>query len=104
MGKQQSTYAKTKATVKLISAFVFATWIVQFLYFLNPKLPASSHLLCLCSSVCVVPVRKPHCWFSHNAAHIVPEMHSVHCIYLYLRFERINLTWSFYWNDNLNFD
>ena len=29
---------------KLISAFVFATWIVQYLYFLNPKFQASSHL------------------------------------------------------------
>ena len=27
-----------------ISTFVFATWIVQFLFFLNPKFPASSHL------------------------------------------------------------
>ena len=26
-------------------AFVFATWIVQSLYFLNPKFQASSHLL-----------------------------------------------------------
>ena len=32
-------------TAKLISAFVFATWIVQFLYFQNPKCPASNHLL-----------------------------------------------------------
>ena len=30
-------------TAKLISAFVFATQIVQFLYFLSPKFPASSH-------------------------------------------------------------
>ena len=37
-------------------AFDFATQIVQFLYFLNPKVPASSHLLCLYSSVCVGPV------------------------------------------------
>ena len=33
--------------------FVFATRIVQFLFFLNPKFQASSHLLCLHSSVCV---------------------------------------------------
>ena len=44
-------YAKTKTqirfavTAKLISAFVFATQIVQSLYFLNPKFQASSHLL-----------------------------------------------------------
>ena len=46
-------------TVKLISAFVFATWIEQFLYFLNPKFQASSHLLCLHSPVRVGPGRKP---------------------------------------------
>ena len=78
MGKPtlQSAYAKTKAqisfavTAKLISAFVFATRIVQFFYFLNPKFPFSSHLLCLYSPDCVGPVRKPHCWFSHEAAQI----------------------------------
>ena len=38
-------------------AIVFATQIVQFLYFFNPKFPAaSSHLLCLYGSVCVGPV------------------------------------------------
>ena len=52
-------YAKTKTqisfavTAKLISAFVFATWIVQSLYFLNPKFQVSSHLLWLYSPVCV---------------------------------------------------
>ena len=44
-------YAKTKTqirfavTAKLISAFVFATQIVQSLYFLNPKFQAYCHLL-----------------------------------------------------------
>ena len=58
-------YAKTKTqisfavTAKLISAFVFATWIVQFLYFLNPEFHASSHLLWLYRPVCVGPGRKP---------------------------------------------
>ena len=47
------------------SAFVFATRIVQSL---NTKLHASSCLLLLCSPICVGPVRKPHCWFSHEAA------------------------------------
>ena len=48
---KQSAYAKTKTqissavTAKLISAFVFATRIVHFLYFLNPKFQASSLLL-----------------------------------------------------------
>ena len=46
-------------TAKLISAFVFATRIVQSLYFLNPKFQASSHLLWLYSLVCIGPGRKP---------------------------------------------
>ena len=45
---QQSAYAKTNMqisfaiTAKLISAVVFATQIVHFLFFLNPKFEASS--------------------------------------------------------------
>ena len=46
-------------TAKLISAFVFATWIVQSLYYLNPKFQAYSLLLWLYSLVCVRPGRKP---------------------------------------------
>ena len=71
---QQSAYAKTKTqisfvvTAKLISAFVFATWIVQYLFFLNSKFQASSHLQWLHSLVCVRPGQNPHCWFSHDAA------------------------------------
>ena len=61
---------RRSVTAKLISAFVFATWIMQFLFYLNPKFPVSIHLLCLYSPVCVGPVRKPHCWFSHEAAHL----------------------------------
>ena len=61
---------RSNCTAKLISAFVFATRIVQFLFYLNPRFQASSSFLCLCRSVCVTPVRKPHCWFSHEAAHI----------------------------------
>ena len=58
-------YAKTKAqisftvTAKLISTFVFTTWIVQSLYFLSQKFQASSQLLWLYSPVCVGPGRKP---------------------------------------------
>ena len=58
-------YAKTKTqisclvTAQLISAFVFATQIVQFLFFLNLKFQASNHLLWLQSPVCVGPGRKP---------------------------------------------
>ena len=46
-------------TVKLISVIVFATWIVQYLFFLIPKFQASSYLLWLHSPVCVGPGRKP---------------------------------------------
>ena len=42
-----------------IRAFVFATRIVQSLYFLYPKFQASGHLVWLYSPVCVGPGRKP---------------------------------------------
>ena len=48
-------------TAKLISAFVFATGVVQFLFLLILKFQDSSHLLWLYRSVCVEPVGKPHC-------------------------------------------
>ena len=51
--------ADLRLCFRLISAFVFATRIVQFLYFLNPKFQAPCHLLCLYSSLCVRPGRKP---------------------------------------------
>ena len=38
---------------------------------LLPKFQASRHLLYLYSLVCVGPGRKPECWFSHDAAHII---------------------------------
>ena len=44
---------------------------MQFLFYLNPKFQASSSFLCLYRPVCVRPVRKPHCWFSHETAHII---------------------------------
>ena len=50
---QHFAYGKTKVqisfalTAKLINTFVFATLIVQFLYFLNQKFPACSHLLAI---------------------------------------------------------
>ena len=71
MGKPTICIGENKgADQKLISAFVFATRIVQFLFYLNPKSQASSSFLCLYRSVCAGPVRKPHCWFSHEAAHL----------------------------------
>ena len=42
-----------------ISAFVFATQIVQYLYFLNQRFQANSHLLQLYSPVCIGPGQKP---------------------------------------------
>ena len=39
--KTQISFA---VTLRLISAFVFATWVVQYLFFLNTKFQASSHL------------------------------------------------------------
>ena len=50
-----------RRSAKLISAFVFvfATWIVQSLYFRHTKFPASSHLVWFYSSVCVGRGRTP---------------------------------------------
>ena len=75
MRKPTICICETKGTDQLCSncAFVFHTRIVQFLYFLNPKFPASSYLLFLYISVCVGPVQKPHCWFSHKVAHMCPN-------------------------------
>ena len=48
MRKPDFAYAKTKVqiscavTAQLISTFVFASWIEQSIYFLNPKFQASS--------------------------------------------------------------
>ena len=47
-----------RRSASLISAFVFAIWIVESLYYLNPKFQACSHLLWLYSPVCVGPGRK----------------------------------------------
>ena len=66
MGKSTFCIRKNKGAGQLRSnceadqRLVFATQIIHFLYFLNPKFPASCHLLCLYSLVCVGPVRRPH--------------------------------------------
>ena len=57
--KTQITFA---VTAKLISAFVFASRKVQSLFYSNPKIQASSHLLCSYSLVFVRPNQKSHCW------------------------------------------
>ena len=52
-------YAKRKTqiscavTAQLISAFVFTTWMVQSVFYLDSKFQASSHFLWLYSPVCV---------------------------------------------------
>ena len=74
--KQQSALAKTKTqisfafTAKLISAFVFSTRIVQFL-FLNSKFPASNRLMWLYSPAYVGPGQNPNCWFSHAQTYLI---------------------------------
>ena len=70
-------YAKTKTQIsfavtgKLISVFVFATQIVQFLCFLNPKFQVSSHLQWLYSRFVWDLVGNPEDRFSDVAAHII---------------------------------
>ena len=65
-------------------AIVFATEIVQSRLYVYPKCQASGILLCLYSSGCVQPVRKPHGWFSHDAAQLLSTyMYELHvCIAL----------------------
>ena len=76
--KPDFTYAKTKVqiscavTAELISAFVLATWIVQFLFFLNLKFKTSSHLLQLHRLVCVRPCWKPGRPIFCAVAHMAP--------------------------------
>ena len=50
--------------------FRYLDSIIPLLAYLKPKFQASSSFLCLYRPVCVGPVRKPHCWFSHEAAQI----------------------------------
>ena len=52
-------YAKTKTQISFAVTFVFATRIVQSLYYLNPKFQVSCYLLWLYSPVCVGSGRKP---------------------------------------------
>ena len=64
---------RRRLTAKLISAFVFATRIVQFLFFLNPKFQASSRL-CDCTGRFVSDlVGHPEDPFSRVAAHPPPD-------------------------------
>ena len=77
MKKQIFAYAKTMVQIscavnaQVISVFVFATQIAQFLLYmyLHPKFQASSLFLRLYRSVCVGRGRNPEDWFSRVAAH-----------------------------------
>ena len=61
-----------------ISAFVFATQIVQSLFFLNTKFQVSRHLVWSCSLVCVGPGRKPRRpVFSQRGSYILAEQESI---------------------------
>ena len=67
--KTQISFAVTQisfaVTAMLISVFVFATWIVQYPFFLNQEFQVSSHLQWLRSPVCVGPgwnPRRPVFW------------------------------------------
>ena len=76
-----------RVNAKLISAFVFATRIVQTLYFLYPKFQASSYLLWLYSPVCGGPGRKPRrLVFSQLGSYSI-HLSNVNC---YLKPEAIN--------------
>ena len=74
------TQISIAVTAKLISAFVFATRLVQSLYFLDMKFLVSSHLVWLYSLVCVRPGRKPRRpIFSERGSfyHYVPHLCSI---------------------------
>ena len=80
--KRIFAYAKTKVqlsfavTAKMISAFVFATRIVQFLFFLNRKVQA---LFCACTARFVSDlVGNSNCWFSHAMNHMVLQKSELH--------------------------
>ena len=75
-----SKYKQTKQmqiscaiTVQLISAFVFATPIVQFLFYLNPKFQASRCFLRLQAGLCLTCQTPRLMVFSHHGPFIYTE-------------------------------
>ena len=89
MRKPDIGYTKTKAqisckvTAQLISAFVFPTRIVQYVFLLNPKFHASSLFLRLYRPVFVGPCQEPEDRFSH-IAHITLTLHVCLCLTEYI--------------------
>ena len=68
--KKQRRGVSYTVTKQLINTFVFHTKTVQFLYFLNSKFQASSHLLWLYCLVHVWLGNKPKDRFSHDVAQL----------------------------------
>ena len=82
---RKPAYAKTKTqisfavTAKLISAFVFTTYLEQFLFFLNRNLKPLA-IFCSCTAWFVSDqVGNPEDRFSHNEAHIFVCIGGVLC-------------------------
>ena len=79
MGKPRICICENKGADQLRSnceadqrlCFRYSDSTSLFLFYLNPKFQASSSFLCLYRPVCVGPVRKPHCWFSHETALLI---------------------------------
>ena len=83
MRKPFFAYAKTNTqiscavTAQLFNAFVFATQIVQSLFFINPNFQGSNHLLLLYSLVCVGPSREhKRPVFSQRDSYLTVQGHS----------------------------
>ena len=68
---ENKTRISCEVTAQLISAFVFAAWIVRFLFSLNPTFQASRNLLWLYSPVLSDLVGNPENRFFHNEAHFI---------------------------------
>ena len=107
MGKPTVCIGENKDADQL-RAFVFATRIVQSLYFLNTKFHASSCLLFLRSPIGIGPVRKPHCWFSHEWAHILiyTKIYVSHCSqnFATAAYHQIWVTLSLFWTPHCTFN
>ena len=74
-------HRRRSVIAQLISAFVFATYIVQSILFLNPKFQVcTSHRLLLCSPVCVGPDRNPEVRFTRDAVRQIPNKAGYLCL------------------------
>ena len=85
MGKQTICIGKNKDADQLLGnreadqrlCFRYSDSTIPLL--LKSEFQASSSFLCLYRPVCVGPVRKPHCWFPHEAAQMSFSSVSVLC-------------------------